>query len=1442
MHFHGVVLLVLYCMRAKSSLPFRGACKSGLWILTCFALVGGLRAAIISEFMAINVATIADEDGEFSDWIEVLNPEAGPVNLSGWFLTDNPLSPQRWQFPATNLPPGGRLILFASGKDRRTSGTPLHTNFKLDADGEYLALLRPDGSVATSFSPNFPKQHRDVSYGAVGDTGTNNFLAVPTPGDPNPNVTTEFAADTKFSHNRGFYTTNFDLVISCATPGALIYYTTNGSPPSATNGYLYTAPLPVSRTTTVRARAEKPGARPSNEDTQTYIFLRDVIAQQTNGNAPLGWPAAWGQNVVDYGMDPDIVNQPPWNATISNDLQSVPTLSLVMRLPDLFDPQTGIYANADQRGLAWERPCSLELIYADGRDGFQVEAGVRIRGGVGRLPTNPKHSVHFAFREEYGDAKLRFRFFGATGDSEFDDIDLRATSNFSWASEGDPDGLFVQDSFSRETLLAMGQPGERGHWYHLYINGQYWGLYNSCERPNASFAASYFGGDPEEYDVLKPDFDLGATMQPTDGDDQAWSRLWDAAVNGFANSADYFRVQGRNPDGTLNPAFENLLDVVNLVDYLLMIAWTGNTDGPTYGRIFDWDLGEGFLNNYVTFRSRSNTGGFRFVSHDAEWTLRDVQESRIVLSTILGNPASGDGPERSNPFYLWTRLLANTEFKQLVADRIQKHFFGNGALTREACTARFQALKNEIDRAIVGESARWGDAQHSTAPLTRQDWVAAINDRLANYFPYRADIVLDQFRAAGLFPSFAAPSFSLPGGEVTNGTLVSLSHANANGAVFYTVDASDPRAIGGNLNSTALNFSDPIPIVTSVLIRARVKNGPTWSPLVEATFYPNRDFSGLRVTEIMYHPPTAGGIDGDEFEFLELKNAGTDTLDLGGLSFTGITYTFPPGTLLSPGQFFVLARSAANFQVRYPGVTLGGVYSGRLDNGGERLAIRTPGGVEVLSLTFSDSVPWPATPDGYGFSLVSVSPDGAPDASDGRQWRASSLYGGSPGADDLPSAIPRVVINEILSHTDPPQSDSIELFNPTLSPADLGGWFVTDDRAFPWKFRIPDGTTLPAGGFLYFTEAAFNSGGNGFALQSTGDEVCLFSGTAGGTNLTGYSHSVTFGASANGVSFGRYVNSVGEEQFPAQASTTLGATNAGPRIGPVVFTEIHYHPLTNGDEFVEVLNLTSAPVNLFDPNHSTNTWRINGLAFSFPPQATIPGNGLALIVGIAPDVFRAKYAVPTNVLVYGPYGGLLQGSGERLTLQRPDNPNLDGTVPLLAVDEVRYNDQSPWPVAADGDGASLQRLISNAYGDDPTNWFAGAPTPGQFVAANPDRDGDGLPDAWELAKGTLVGIPDADADPDGDGMTNYQEYRAGTDPRNPASVFRLGISVTPVGEPLLAFTRVAGVGYVLQRRTNVVGDSWFPLTNLAAGTNTEVFNFIDPASEQRSRFYRLVIP
>jgi hypothetical protein len=160
-----------------------------------------------------------------------------------------------------------------------------------------------------------------------------------------------------------------------------------------------------------------------------------------------------------------------------------------------------------------------------------------------------------------------------------------------------------------------------------------------------------------------------------------------------------------------------------------------------------------------------------------------------------------------------------------------------------------------------------------------------------------------------------------------------------------------------------------------------------------------------------------------------------------------------------------------------------------------------------------------------------------------------------------------------------------------------------------------------------------------------------------------------------------------------------------------VINEIMYHPDSGGDAFVELKNITTNAVLLYDFDRPTNTWRVNGLGFTFPTNVVIDSSQMVLLVATNPASFRGKYNIPTDVLILGPYAGQLQHSGERLELQRPDVPDTNGFA-YITVDEVRYNDKSPWPPAADGSGPSLQRRESSAYGNDPANWEAAVATPG----------------------------------------------------------------------------------------------------------------------------------
>ncbi|MBC8002226.1 MAG: lamin tail domain-containing protein, partial [Opitutaceae bacterium] len=776
----------------------------------------------------------------------------------------------------------------------------------------------------------------------------------------------------------------------------------------------------------------------------------------------------------------------------------------------------------------------------------------------------------------------------------------------------------------------------------------------------------------------------------------------------------YQRIQGRNPDGSPNPAYPNLIDLDNLIDYQLMIIYGGNYDAS-----ISWFLGNNRPNNWYGMRDRTGTNGFRFFLHDSEHTLVNLDTNSAVNVNRIGPfAAGGDQIQYSSPGWIWQKLTGHPEFQVRVADHVQRHFFHGGVLTYAAATNRFLVRKNEIDRAVVGESARWGDAKRA-APFTRDlEWITAINDLVNNYFPFRATNVVAQLKTAGLFPSLDAPAFNQHGGNVADGFPLTMTVSS--GSIYFTRDGSDPRLPGGGIAPGAAAYASPINLTESAIFKARAFDGVTWSALAEAPFYIIRTFTDLLITEVMYNPQGTVLFGGDALEFIELKNASSLTRELSGIHFTnGIQFTFPIGTFLGPGQFAVLVSNPQGFASRYPGVPVAGVFGGKLSNSGEQLTLAHATGTNIVSFSYSDSAPWPAAADGSGFSLVPVNPNlnAAPGLA--ANWRASSAMGGSPGSDDPAPNIPRIWINEILTHTDLPQVDSIELHNPNSTNVNIRYWFLTDDRSTPFKYQVLTDTIIPAGGYIVVTESQFNAtpgASNSFRLSSYGEEIYLYSGNVTG-QLTGFSDGFTYGAAANGVAFGRYTISTGEAQYPAQTVNTLSANNAGPRIGPVVINEIHYAPAVGQEEFIELRNITGSPVKLFDPAASTNTWKINGVGFTFPQNIEIVGNGYALVVGSDPALFRSRQGVPAFVPIYGPYSGSLQNNGEEISLQRPDAPDVTNNVvfvPYLDVDVVRYDNAAPWPTAAGGTGVSLERINPSAYGNDPINWRAspGVPSPG----------------------------------------------------------------------------------------------------------------------------------
>ena len=549
---------------------------------------------------------------------------------------------------------------------------------------------------------------------------------------------------------------------------------------------------------------------------------------------------------------------------------------------------------------------------------------------------------------------------------------LRGGYNYKWTHADSTQqyrAQYMRDQFSRDSQLAMGQPSSHGRYVHLYLNGMYWGMYNAVERPDESFAESYLGGDKEDYDVIQH----GEPPEAINGDRVAWDAMF-AIAKDRQRTADQKYID-----------IQQYLDIDNLIDYMIMIHYTGNVDAPVL-------IGSTTApRNFYAIRPRTEGGQYKFFLWDSEHSLSEISVDRTELG--VGN--ADDTPAR-----LYGELRSSAEFRLRFADRIQQHFFNDGALTVQSSVDRYMAIATEIDRAIVGESARWGDVRRSTRPYTRDaEWVRERDRLLEHFFPRRHDIILSQWRADQLYPHVDAPSFSQHGGQFEDRLDVTIS-APA-GEIYYTVDGSDPRDAATDQPSTTAYRWDgqPVTLIDSTRLQAHLIDQGAWSALTAATFVPARR-PCLRITELMYHPADPAHGDAADIEFLEVANLGQQSLELGGFRLTGgIQFDFPDATL-DPAEHVVVVSDQAGYLAHYGSdARVMGEYSGQLSNGGESIRLAAPLGETVLDFQYDDG--WYPVTDGEGYSLVIVDPSADPAAWNLKSnWRPSDWPGGSPGLAD----------------------------------------------------------------------------------------------------------------------------------------------------------------------------------------------------------------------------------------------------------------------------------------------------------------------------------------------------------------------------------------------------------------------------------------------------------
>lgn len=1369
---------------------------------------------ILSEVVADNYRSLIDEDREYPDWIELANLGDAPLDLRGWALTDDPAERFKWVFGAATLPANGYLVVYASQKNKTdvTAKTRLHTNFKLSADGEYLALVAPDGEVVSEFAPKFPPLRTDVSFGRLPDApGQTAYFATPTPNARNSSSGAGFAPEVTFSAASGTYLYDFNLRLSAPGTNVVIRYTLNGTVPTNTSP-AYVAPIPIGLSVEVRARAFVEGLLPGPVNSEGYIRLSGDPAHQSLFTSTL----------------PILVMSTLRTATIAESRNTPVQFSL-------HEPVDGL--------------ASLRL-----PPQFVSRGGAKIRGSSSAgLPKTP---YAIEFWDEFNEDK-KAGILGLPADSEWV---LYAPNQY--------DPVMLHNPFIHQLSRDLGQYSPRTRYVELYVQrasgplvtNQWMGIYVLEEKP--AIDANRLAIDKlQPEDIAVPEVTGGYLLKvdrldPADGginfgggtvaavDPKEPELETSQRAPQLAYIRKYLTDFNRSLSTTnwRDPATGYLpyIELTNWVDYHIVEVLSGNVDSLVLSAYFH----------------KERNGPLKWGPH---WD----------FDRALGSTDGRDVNPRNwqtGPFFgatWWSRVLRDPTAWQLWVDRYQE--FRAGAMSRTNMNRLIDQLAAQVAPSQKREEKKWAFMRPRGG-----SYQAEVN-LMKNWLSNRVAYIDGQMTArptlssAGgrVEPGFTVTIARAPGATVyytldgTDPRRAFGTNEVAPGALLYV----GPITINANSRLVARARD----------VTKRQTGGPLattpWSAPVAATFTVTAP--PLAVTEIMFHPAkptTPDGPDEDEFEFLELRNVSSNSVALPGYRLSGgVDYTFSATsavTELAPGARALLVANAAAFASRYPGVgPIAGEYAGRLGNGGARLALTGPLLEPVFDFDFGDR--WQLLADGSGFSLVRAGDGAVPnDPAQPGSWELSGQFGGSPGQADSGPNLPShrgtpVRIGEILTTAGAQNFIELELTANPAVPLDVSGWWLSNERDDWRKFRLPPGSVLTAGTRLVLRQNQFDlPDGDGFRLDPHGGELWLFSADAVG-ELTGFISGGDYPAAEGGRSLVGRPNVSPEQSFVPSAAPTPGNDNLESAVGPLIFRTVAYASAQDegAGEFVEIFNRSPLAVQLAPGVTAAGNWRIRGgIDFDFPPGTSLPSGRSLLVVGFDPAIeteqihtFMAQFRPAPGTPVLGPWRGRLANDGDLVRLQRPTAflPIGETNGYFVDVDTVAYQSSAPWPVEAALPGrALLRRTPSPAYnlvrdwGSDPASWVAGWPTPG-----NGDRDLDGLPDSWEavwnLNPDDATGPHGPDGDTDADGFTNRMEFVNGTNPHDAQEALRPTAFQGARGNLVLHLAAAAGKIITLQRTSSLSPGGWQNVRALAAsGPGDTILTFEETDTD--GRFYRLV--
>ena len=864
-------------------------------------------AVMISEFMADNDRTLRDENGDDVDWIELHNPTLQDVPLQGWGLSDDRNQPWKWRFPDVVIPGRGFLLVYASEKNRTNVWGRLHTNFKLDAGGEFLGLSDANGQWVSQFAPKYPAQSTDVSYGrANGAPSVVGYFEKPTPGAANSASGGTFAPGVMMSRPSGTYTGSITVALSLAAPdtNAVIRFTTNNVLPGPTSA-VYAGPLTFTTAVHVRARAFSPGRLPGPPQSATYTPLAAQVAQ--------------------FRSDLPVL-------MLHNYSRGRPSTAGVFGTVQLFEPTNGVTALTNLPTLSARA--------------FLASRGSSTEG-------LPKVSLKVEFRDEFD----LDRAVGWLGMPEDPDWVLYAPNVF--------DPIMTHNPFMHGLANDLGYYSSRCRFVEVYLVQSGLGAVTSTSYVGVYVLEEKVKRDKNRVDVDKLEPEHTLPPEVTGGYLFKVDRA-DPGDTGFsANGTQMMYVEPKEPEIERADRLAQRQYVTQFFTQFASALNGANYRNPTlgYARYLDVDPSIDFhiLNTMAFNVDALVLSTYLYKPRNGKLTFGPLWD----FDRALGSTDGRDSNPRTwgaNFFtaYWWPRLFTDPDFTQRWIDRYQE--LRLGVLSTTNLFLRLDGLTAQLRQAQPRERAKWGTTyrggSYTTEILYNKTWLSNRVDYMDTRFVPRIrplapelDAAAGQVQLRFLLPTNA----NLMAFYTTNGTDPRLSGGGISPSA-QQYSAATPLSFDRNVRVIARLYS--------TTARSGTPNsrwgGPATSVLVVQR-------PPLRFTEVQYHPQDDGAA--EYLEIFNPSDTAVSLQGwqlAGGVQFVfGGTNAFK---VLDPRQRCVVVSDVAAFGTVPAGVLVAGQFMGRLANSGDRVELIGPVGEVVDAIHYDDAAEPLA--DGGGWTLV----------------------------------------------------------------------------------------------------------------------------------------------------------------------------------------------------------------------------------------------------------------------------------------------------------------------------------------------------------------------------------------------------------------------------------------------------------------------------------------